>query len=180
MNHRLSLTCVADLSTEERASVRDLSLAVYPPEEWSDWPGQSLEWADPEWCVRIHDEDGMLVSYTGIVIRSITVDGESLQIGGIGGIKTHPVSRGRGYARQGIDAALQFFREHPDVKFALLVCEPHLLPYYSELGWSEFNGRLVVRQHGVNQEFTFNRVMTHAVRTGGPVAGVIDLCGPPW
>ena len=180
MNDGLSLSRVADLSAHEQASVKALALAVYPPEDWSDWPGQSLEWADPEWCVRVHDDNGMLASYTGIVIRRVIVNGASVHIGGVGGIKTHPAARGRGYARRGIEVALRFFAEHPDVGFALLVCEPHLLPYYSASGWSEFNGRLLVRQRGAVSGFTLNRVMTHAVRADGPASGTIDLCGPPW
>ena len=174
------ITPVSDLTAEERASVRALSSIVYPPDEWADWPGRSLEWAEPEWCVRIHDGTGTLLSYTGVVLRSVTVDGAPLRIGGVGGIKTHPAARGRGFARTGIERALSFFHRQGDVAFALLVCEPALLPYYSALGWSEFNGRLLVRQHGRIEGFTFNRVMTHPVRGPGPAAGTIDLCGAPW
>ena len=60
------------------------------------------------------------------------------------------------------------------------MCEPHLLGYYTRLGWREFAGRLLVRQRGEASEFTFNRVMTCGVCTEGPAAGTIDLCGPPW
>ena len=176
----LQLTRVADLGDDEREEIRALSRAVYPPEEWADWPGRLLEWADPEWCVRIRNEDGGLASYTGIVLRDGAVDGEPLRIGGVGGIKTHPEARGRGHARQGIDEALRFFREQADVAFALLVCEPDLVPYYAALGWTEFHGCLRVLQHGEVAEFTFNRVMTNPVRMHGPAAGTIDLRGAPW
>jgi predicted acetyltransferase len=107
-------------------------------------------------------------------------DGRPVRIGGIGGVKTHPTARRHGYARQGLQRAGEFFHTQPDVAFALLVCRPHLIDYYSRLGWQEFNGRLLVRQHGAVAGFTFNRVMTCGVRSAGPVAGTIDLCGPPW
>ena len=61
-----------------------------------------------------------------------------------------------------------------------LVCEPTLQAYYAGLGWREFGGQLLVRQHGETADFTFNRVMTNGVNGGGPTAGTIDLCGPPW
>jgi len=175
-----SLSRVSDLTAEEQAEIRDLSLIVYPPEEWADWPGRLIEWANHEWCVRTRDESGALVSYTGIVLRQITLDNAPMRIGGVGGIKTHPAARGRGYARMGIERALGFFDKQQDVSFALLVCEPHLLPYYSSLGWKEFHGRLLVTQHGKVADFTFNRIMTHPVHTEGPTAGIIDLCGAPW
>ena len=175
----VSLTPVSSLTPGDREAVAALSRAVYPPAEWADWAGRSLEWAEAEWCVRIFADD-VLLHYTGIVLRDGVADGRPTRIGGVGGVKTHPDGRGRGYARSALEAALRFFQEQPDVAFALLVCEPHLLPYYAALGWQEFRGRVLVRQRGAVAEFTFNRVMTHSVRRPAPVEGTIDLCGPPW
>ena len=175
---RVVLSRTAELSDEDRAEIRVLSSIVYPPEEWVAWPGRNIEWADAEWCARIWEDT--LVSYTGIVLRRAIVENEPMLIGGVGGIKTHPAARGRGYARQGIEAAMQFFHEQSDLAFALLVCEPDLVAYYAMLGWREFGGRLLVTNHGAVEEFTFNRVMTHGIRSAGPAAGTIDLCGPPW
>jgi len=58
--------------------------------------------------------------------------------------------------------------------------DQRLLDYYNGLGWQEFAGRLLVRQHGAPAEFTFNRVMTCGVRSAAPQTGTIDLLGPPW
>jgi hypothetical protein len=171
---------VADLSDDERTAVRSLGLAVYPPQEWADWPGRHLEWSALDWCVRVHDEDNALVSYVGVGVREAEYDGRLVRVGGIGGVKTHPAQRRRGFAGLGIRRAVEFFREQPDVAFALLVCVPDLLGYYGRFGWREFTGRLRVRQFGAEAEFTFNRVMTLGVRAEGPVVGSIDLCGPPW
>jgi hypothetical protein len=66
------------------------------------------------------------------------------------------------------------------VGFALLVCEPDLIPFYERLGWTPHAGDLLVRQHGEMVRFTFNRPMTHPVLTAVPAGGVIDLVGPPW
>jgi GNAT superfamily N-acetyltransferase len=180
MEPQLVFSRVADLSADERAAVTRLSLAVYPPDEWKDWPGWKVEWADPEWCVRVMDADGALRSYTGVFLREGAIDGRLVRIGGVGSVKTHPSGRGRGYARLGLERALAFFREAPDVAFALLVCEPHLIPFYSGQGWQEFNGELLVRQRGVVERFTFNRAMTHRVAEPAPTAGTVDLGGAPW
>jgi hypothetical protein len=80
----------------------------------------------------------------------------------------------------GIRRAIEFFHAQPGIAFALLVCEARLLGYDARLGWREFSGRLLVRQHGAVAEYTLSRAMTHGVESEGPAAGVIDLCGPPW
>ena len=175
----ISLDRIEDLSAADRAALRALSVAVYPPDDFKDWPGRRIEWADAAWGVRIH-EGGRLVSYVGISVRDGELDGRSVRIGGIGGVKTHPAMRGRGLAAHGMQCADDFFREQPGVDFALLVCEARLLEYYGRLGWRPFTGRLLVRQQGVPTAFTFNRVMTRAVRSAPPDTGTIDLLGPPW
>lgn len=180
MDPVVSLNRVADLSDREAAAVRALGQAVYPPAEWADWPGHRLEWAPAEWCVRIWGSNGELASYVGIVLRQASHDGQPLRIGGVGGVKTHPATRGQGFAGLGIRRAVEFFHEQGDVAFALLVCDPPLLGYYTRLGWQEFGGRLLVTQYGVVDDFTFDRVMVHGVLSPGPSAGTIDLSGPPW
>jgi GNAT superfamily N-acetyltransferase len=171
---------MAELTDAARAELMSLSRAVYPPEVAAAWPGRHLEWAAPEWGVFVRAGDGALVSFVGIVVRDALRDGVAARVGGIGGVKTHPAARRQGFAGRAIGRAVEFFREQSDVEFALLVCEPHLMGYYGRLGWQEYSGRLLVRQYGEQAEFTFNRVMTLGVRSAGPTAGTIDLCGPPW
>lgn len=170
---------LADLTDADRHALRELSLAVYPPREATDWPGRRIEWAAAEWCVRLYDDRGALVSYVGINLRDALLDGRPVKVGGIGGVKTHPDARRRGLAERGMQRAAEFFREQA-ADFAVLVCDARLLDYYGRLGWREFTGRLMVRQHGAPAEFTFNRVMTCAVRSAAPETGTVDLLGPPW
>jgi predicted N-acetyltransferase YhbS len=176
----VTLDRVADLSDADRERVRLLSLAVYPPEQLADWPGRSVEWSTPEWCARVRDKEGILVSYVGVYVREAEFDGRPVRVAGIGNVKTHPGARRRGLAALGIRRAIEFFHEQPGIAFALLVCEGRLLGYYARLGWREFGGQLLVRQLGAVAEYTLSRAMTHGVESEGPAAGVIDLCGPPW
>jgi len=176
----VSLDRLSALTNAEHDAVKALSRAVYPPEEWADWPGRHVEWVGAEWCIRIWSNDGLLVHYTGILVRQATHDERSVRVGGIGGVKTHPAARRRSYAALAIRRAVEFFHAQADVAFALLVCEPGMMAYYSRLGWQEFNGRVVVRQHAAVAEFTFNRVMVCGVQSAAPLIGTIDLLGPPW
>jgi aminoglycoside 2'-N-acetyltransferase I len=170
---------IPDFSDADREELRALSLAVYPPADAVDWPGRRLQWAAAEWGVRVYGCDGALVSYVGITLREARHDGGPVRVGGIGGVKTHPAARRRGFAARGMRRAAEFFRDER-IDFGLLVCAPHLLGHYGRLGWRPFEGTLLVRQHGETVPFTFNEVMTCAVRSPAPAAGVIDLLGPPW
>ena len=180
MNAAVSMKPIADWTDIERATLRELSQTVYPPEEASAWPGRELDWTAAEWGIRVVNSEGELVSFTGVVLRQVKIDGRSVWIGGVGGVKTHPAARRRGYAAIGLQRAMEFFHEQPDVEFALLVCEPELIEYYSRLGWKQFKGRLLTMQKGETEEFTFDRVMVIDVRSAGPMKGTLDLQGPPW
>jgi GNAT superfamily N-acetyltransferase len=176
----VSIGPVSKWTDEQVAEYRALTEAVYPPAETSDWPGQTLDWSRAEMGVRVVDPSGWLVSYVGVLTREGILDGEPVVIGGIGGVKTHPDARGLGYAALGMRRASEWFHEQPRVDFGLLVCEPGLLGYYSNLGWVPFNGTLLTTQGERTVEFTFNRVMTQPIKSPAPESGVIDLQGPPW
>ena len=75
--------------------------------------------------------------------------------------------------------AVELLREQ-GADFALLVCEPGLIPFHERLGWSHHAGGLVVRQRGEAVGFTFNLPMVHPLRDAVAPVGVIDLMGPPW
>ena len=104
----------------------------------------------------------------------------AVRVGGIGGVKTHPAFRGRGFATAAIRLALDYFHGQGDVDFGLLVCEAGLVPFYERLGWRRFPGELLVTQRQATMPFTFNLAMTIPVRLQEPLAGAIDLMGPPW
>src|SRR5262245_28933432 len=177
---KIVLCPVGDLTDDERAEVSALSRAVYPPEVSAAWPGRHWEWSAHQTAILVRSADGELVSYAGLVIRSALLHGRPVQIGGIGGVKTHPAARRQGCAAQAVRGAVAYFRERADVALGLLVCEPHLIGYYERLGWQEFGGRLLVTQRGAAVEFTLNRVLLCGVQEVAPSAGTIDLAGPPW
>ena len=177
---RWELRRVADLTEREQTALRKLSLAVYPPDVAAAWPGRAIEWAAHQWAVVGWDADGAAFCYVGIVLREAQWNDRSVRVGGIGGVKTHPAFRGRRFATIAIQRALDFFREQGDVDFGLLVCEPGLVPFYERQGWRTFPGDLLVTQRQATVPFTFNLPMTSPVRFQEPLAGTIDLLGPPW
>jgi predicted acetyltransferase len=115
-----------------------------------------------------------------VVLRGARWNDRAVRVGGIGGVKTHPASRGQGFAAAAIRHALDFFQDQGDVDFGLLVCEPYLVPFYKRLGWRRFPGELLVTQRRATVPFTFNLPMTTPVQRQEPLTGKIDLLGPPW
>jgi hypothetical protein len=136
---------IADLTADEQSALRTLSLAVYPPEVASAWPGRAIEWAPHQWGVIGWDADGSALCYVGAILRDARWNDRAVRVGGIGGVKTHPASRGGGFATTAIEWTLDFFRGQGDVDFGLLVCDPDLVPFYERLGWRRFPGELLVK-----------------------------------
>jgi hypothetical protein len=90
---QVSFDKIAELSEADRAEVRDLFKAVYPPEEIEDWPGRHIEWAEFELCIRVWGDDGELASYVGIIVREANFNGQPVLVEGVGGVGTHPAVR---------------------------------------------------------------------------------------
>ncbi len=177
---RWELRQISDLTAQEQEALRTLSLAVYPPEDSARWPGRSIEWAAHQWCIVGWDAEGVALCYVGIILRQARWNDCPVRVGGIGGVKTHPASRGRGLATAAIQKALDFFRGQADVDFSLLVCERDLVPFYERLGWCKFPGKLFVTQRLTTVSFTFNLPMTIPLQLQETLDGKIDLMGPPW
>jgi aminoglycoside 2'-N-acetyltransferase I len=177
---RWEIRRVADLTGDEQLALRTLSLAVYPPEISAAWPGRAIEWASAQWSVIGWETGGEALCHVGVILREARWNERAVKVGGIGGVKTHPASRGRGFATTAIQRALDFFHEQKDVDFGLLVCEPALMPFYERLGWRMFPGDLLVKQKQSTVPFTFNLPMTIPIRLQEPLDGKIDLLGPPW
>jgi len=177
---RWEIRQVADLTPEEQSALRTLSLAVFPPETASTLPGRAIEWAAPQWSVIGWDAGSEALCHVGVFLREARWNERAVKVGGIGGVKTHPASRRRGFATNAIQRALDFFHEQGDVDFGLLVCEPALIPFYERLGWQRFPGDLFVMQKQATVPFTFNLPMTTPIRLRHSLGGTIDLLGLPW
>jgi GNAT superfamily N-acetyltransferase len=177
---RIDLKLVTTLNNDERAALQALTAAVYPPDVVAVSPGRHFRWASPAYSVLVFTPEGELVSHVGLVIRTGTLDGAAVTIGGVGSVKTHPRAQGRGYASAGLRRAATALHDDHRVAFSLLVCQEHLLPFYTRLGWLPFSGRLIVEQPTGPTVFTINRPMVLAGLSAAPQDGMIDLKGLPW
>lgn len=177
---RWELRPVAELTAGEQEALRTLSSAVYPPEVAAVWPGRAIEWAPHQAAVVGWDAEGAALCYVGAVLREARWNDRAVKVGGIGGVKTHPAARGRGFAATAVRRALAFFHGQGDVDFGLLVCGQELVPFYERLGWRMFLGALLVTQKQATVPFMFNLPMTTPLGLQELLGGTIDLLGPPW
>jgi aminoglycoside 2'-N-acetyltransferase I len=177
---RIDLKSAAMLDDDERAALRALTAAVYPPDVVAASPGRHVQWASPDYSVLVFTPEGELVSHVGILVRAGTLDGVAVKMGGVGGVKTHPRAQGRGYASAGLRRAASALHDDHQVAFSLLVCQEHLLPFYSRLGWVPFSGCLMVEQPTGPTVFAINRAMVLSGMSAAPRDGLIDLKGLPW
>ncbi len=175
---RIDLKPVTAFDDGERAALKALTAAVYPPEALASGPG--FRAASPEYGALVWSAGGELVSYVGMVVREGSLDGAPVRIGGIGSVKTHPRAEGRGHASAGLRRAAASLAGDHAVAFSLLVCREQLLPFYERLGWSPFGGQLIVEQPAGRVVFTANRPMVLPGVREAPRDGVIDLNGLPW
>jgi GNAT superfamily N-acetyltransferase len=180
MDVRIQVLHADELSPGEQSALGALRSAAYPPAASAGWPGRAREWSAPTYRVLVWLPDGRLAAHVGLLLRDVLANEQPVRVGGVGGVVTHPELRRQGLAAAAMTRAVDFFRNLGDLDFALLVCEPHMLAYYGRLGWQPFGGRLIVRQWGEIEEFTFNRVMTYPLLASPAPGGVIDLLGPPW
>ena len=177
---RIDLKPVALLDDDERAALKTLTAAVYPPEVVAVSPGRHIQWASPDSSVLVFTPEGELVSHVGLVVRLGTLDGAAVKIGGVGSVKTHPRAQGRGYASAGLRRAATALHDDHGVAFSLLVCQAHLLTFYTRLGWLPFAGRLLVEQPTSPTVITLNHPMVLSGLSAAPQGGIIDLKGLPW
>ncbi|MCA1667574.1 MAG: GNAT family N-acetyltransferase [Thermomicrobia bacterium] len=177
---RIDTTRAEDLTHTDQDELRALTIAVYSPAVVATLPATQITWAPTVWSIRVRDDDDRLVSHVGMLTRVVSVNGLPTTVGGIGGVKTHPDARGRGYAAAALRTATAFLTDECGVAFALLVCLPTTVAYYERLGWQQFPGTLLIAQPGGTIPFTTNLPMVLPARAAVPLDGTINLCGYPW
>jgi len=148
------------------------AFAGYDAEYWGQF-----EWAEADWQVL-----GMLagrpVSCAKLTRRSATADGKDVTILGLGGLATDPDHQGRGFATE-LMAAVRDHLVNEGADLGLLVCDSGTVRFYERCGWREFEGELLVRNHG--EELVWPKRSMVLLRERADVLPArIDLCGPPF
>jgi predicted N-acetyltransferase YhbS len=107
--------------------------------------GSTMHYRSKERHVGLQGADGRLVAQTGMVVTEVEVAGTVFPVVGLGGVIVRAEHRGRGLAREALEAALADATGLGPT-FALLFCLPDRAGLYLRLGFSEVNDPVVVMQ----------------------------------
>jgi predicted N-acetyltransferase YhbS len=105
----------------------------------------TLHFRPKERHVAFQDERGRLVASAGMVVAEVEVGGLRFAVVGFGGVIVNARHRGRGLARQVVEAALARARELGPT-FAMLFCLPDRVGLYRRLGFVEVSAEVRVKQ----------------------------------
>jgi aminoglycoside 2'-N-acetyltransferase I len=153
--------------------------AVWPRHVVEKQPWGKVAWGNADLRVLIEAPSGGLACHVGIYFRTVSWNGRTFNIGGIGGVSTREDCRRQGYASIALNAAVQTLRDHEAIQFALLFCEPHNFVFYQSRGWHPFAGEIHAEQPGGKVRFEAMAPFVFDF-TRAPRDGTIDLCGLPW
>jgi GNAT superfamily N-acetyltransferase len=85
------------------------------------------------------------VSHVGVLKHDISVGGRLLTVGGVGGVVTIAAFQKKGYARELMLHAVEFFRQWR-VDAGFLFCLQRRVPYYESQGWQVIDGPVIFEQ----------------------------------
>jgi predicted acetyltransferase len=164
----------ADLAPAEQAEVDALYAVLFGEDD------EVLTWARGEWYVLVRTAAGALSSMIEILERTVTVDGQPVRVGGVGGVGTHPEHRLRGHSTAALRVAADFMRDTLRAPFGLLMTGEEEIPFYGRLGWQPIANPVTLDQPG-------GRIVVsdavHMAMTLGPdpwPSGPVHLGGLPW
>ena len=145
-------------------------------EQWGHLP---IQWATvPGFYVFVKNEDKLIGSLE-LYVRTISVGGQSLTVGGIGGVLTNPEWRGRRVARAMLKMSEDLIRDELGLDFGLLLCPEKVAPLYTKSGWLTVAGPTTFEQpHGTVVARQLTMILSCKERQWPD--GEIDLCGLPW
>jgi hypothetical protein len=93
---------------------------------------------------------------------------------------TMPALQGKGLGRIAVEAAMKALIRESKPVFGLLFCEDKNKGFYSRLGWTRFDGEVMVEQPAGRMVYRIMRAMAVPLGAQAPIRGSIDLCGLPW
>lgn len=162
-----------------KSKIEALVGAVYTPEILETVVWRDVVSAPAERRIIVYDDD-KVVSSAGVIFRDGLLDDISVRICGIGGVLTLPTARKQGFGRATMLAAHKLLERPPACDIGLLFCERQNFDFYSNLGWSFFEGTVMAKQPNSDGKYHLMQAMVKATSCPAPFKGVIDLKGLPW
>lgn len=137
-----------------------------------------ITWRPKEWHLLLMI-DGILVSHIGLLRQTVVVEGQPIDIGGVGSVVTIPGAQRRGYARTALQHATDFLTHDLGVAFGLLFCGEHMIAYYARAGWQRIHAPVMIEQPEESILSPFP-IMIRACGEQPWPDGIVELRSLPW
>jgi hypothetical protein len=124
-----------ELPADLRCQILSFHRLVWPEDFCGD--DRLRRWIQPARFHPVHVaivDEGVLVSYAGVVWKCLAHEEQTFKIYGLSGVLTYPMFRHQGYGSQVVEAATAIIRAS-DADIGLFVCLPHLSGFYAASGW---------------------------------------------
>lgn len=118
-------------------------------------------------------------THVGLLQHSVTVDGRTVLVAGVGGVVTALGSHNKGYATHAMRYAGDFMCSEWGVDFGLLFCRDQLVGFYERLGWQKVEDAVEIEQPEGPRESPMN-VMIRPCRQKSWPEGPVRLNSLPW
>ncbi|MBK3496513.1 GNAT family N-acetyltransferase [Viridibacillus sp. YIM B01967] len=118
-----------------RRDIAEMLHRVWP--EFFSLSGETIpEVHDKEFNVRSFYSymDGKLVSYVGVVRRTINHKGQTFNIAGLSCVATDPNHHGQGLGLQTVAEATKWIEKQNNIDFGIFTCKPSLAYFYNRAG----------------------------------------------
>jgi GNAT superfamily N-acetyltransferase len=168
------VACLSKELQEEIDAVDHLAFCYQGAED-----DDSIEWANSSTWFALGWLGGRLVTQFGVLNRTIQAGGQNLSIAGVGGVATHPDFQRRGFAADLLQAGADQMRRLGGYDFAMLYCNPKLIPYYAKSGYRQVVNPIYILQHGQRVLFEDHQMVLPLSGKPWP-EGDVDVNGPPW
>jgi GNAT superfamily N-acetyltransferase len=122
--------------------------------------------------------EGETVSHVGVLKHEVSIAGQPVTVGGVGGVVTIPAFQKRGYARELMRHAASFL-EQWKVDAGLLFCLRRRVSYYESQGWQVLKSPVTIRQPGGEVVSPLEVMVLPLARSSWPDSEV-HLNSFPW
>ncbi len=156
-----------------------MAAAVYPPQVIATVGWRDVISAKAERRIVVRDR-GQVVAVAGLFWRDASLDGKAVHIGGLGGVMTQPHLRGQEFGTAAVSAAISALANRQASLFGVPFCEAANVGFYRRLGWTCFDGDVVVEQPAGPRSYRIMQTMMAPLAASPPKAGLLDLRGLPW
>ncbi len=121
---------------------------------------------------------GSPVSHVGVLKHAVSVSGQSLTVGGVGGVVTVPEEQNRGHARELMRHATRLLDEWK-VDAGLLFCLKRMVPFYEAQRWQKVEQPVIIQQPGGKIISPLEVLVLPLVTQHWP-KGIVKLNSFPW